>query len=86
MGFRHKQNTSTASLKFTQDIKLALDKKEISLMVFFDFSKAFDTVNHKLLINKPSTLSFSMSALTWFESSFSGRIFRVTNSKRTSSD
>ena len=37
----------------------AMKKGEVTLMVLADFSKAFDTVNYKILITKLSTLGFS---------------------------
>lgn len=51
-GFRAKHSTCTAALKFTTDIKLAMDQKYITIAVFFDFSKAFPSVHHGLLLNK----------------------------------
>lgn len=36
--------------------------------VFLDFKKAFDTVNHEVLINKLKQINFSQQALNWFKS------------------
>jgi hypothetical protein len=41
-----------ASVKIIDDCERALDKKETINAVFFDFSKAFDLVNHKRLMLK----------------------------------
>ena len=42
----------TALLKVTDDIREAIDKKLLSLLVLLDLSKAFDCVHHGLLLAK----------------------------------
>ena len=54
-GFRKGHSTTTALLKFKDDISKAMKKGEITLAVFADFSKAFNTVDPEVLINKLST-------------------------------
>ena len=43
-------------------------------VIFTDFSKAFDTVNHDLLISKLEGLGFSICAVTWIESYLKSRV------------
>ena len=50
-GFRPGHSTSTALLKITDDVTRAMDRKLCSILVLLDFSKAFDTVSHKLLLS-----------------------------------
>ena len=76
-GFRGKHSTATALLKITDDIFSAIDASECCLMVLLDFSKAFDTVNHKLLLTKLMYMGFNDSALNWFGSYLSGRHQKV---------
>ena len=51
-GFRKKHSTNHALLNMTQQIKETMDKGNIAIGVFVDFQKAFDTVNHKILLSK----------------------------------
>ena len=50
--------------------------------MFLDISKAFDTVNHDLLLSKLSQLGFSSSTFAWFKSHLSDRcqVTRVSDS------
>ena len=55
-GFRKEHSTYVALLKMINDITNELDNKTYSLGVFIDLSKAFDTVDHKILIKKNVSL------------------------------
>lgn len=55
-GYRKNCSTTTALIKIENDIKSALDKRNLSILVLLDFSKAFDSINHKLLFQKLSSL------------------------------
>ena len=72
-GFRKGHSTTTALLKFKDDISKAMKKGEITLAVFADFSKAFNTVDPEVLINKLSKMNFSKSFLHWLISYLSDR-------------
>ncbi len=48
------------------DIIGALDKKQHCAALFVDLSKAFDSVNHELLLNKLSSAGFGPGTLKWF--------------------
>ena len=50
--FRNAHSTNHALISITEEIRKALDNNEFSCGVFLDFQKAFDTVNHKILIDK----------------------------------
>ena len=53
-GFRKNNSTINFVSEFTQEFFTAINSTEISLTTFIDFSKAFDTVNHTILIKKTS--------------------------------
>ena len=50
-----------------------LDRKETHVSVFLDFSKAFDTVNHTLLLQKLEHMGIRGTSLKWFESYLTNR-------------
>ena len=51
-GFRKRHSTSVALMVLTDKIIKALNDGKYVLGVFLDFSKAFDLVNHKILLRK----------------------------------
>ena len=50
--FRNSHSTSHAEIKISEKIREALDKNEHACGIFLDFQKAFETVNHKVLLDK----------------------------------
>jgi hypothetical protein len=72
-GFRKHHSTQTAVLKLTDDIRTGLDKKLVTLLLLFDFSKAFDTISPSKLLAKLRKLGFSRAALLWIDSYISER-------------
>ena len=51
-GFRNHHSTNHALISFTEKIRNALDESKFACGVLLDFQKAFDAVNHKILISK----------------------------------
>ena len=58
-GFCKGHSTTTLLLKFRNDIRKALNWNEITISVLIDYSKAFDTINHKTLFKKLVSMNFS---------------------------
>ena len=67
----------------TQEIKENIDKGNVAVGVFVDFQKAFDTVNHKILLQKLEHYGVRGLANNWFSSYLTNRQQYVTisNSK-----
>jgi exonuclease III len=58
-GFRKGHSTTTILHKLKDDILTTMKKGEVTLSIFADFSKAFDTVDYPTLINRLNNLGFS---------------------------
>ena len=72
-GFRKKHSTNHALIDITETIRQALDNKKIACGVFVDLQKAFDTVNHEILINKLDHYGIRGVANDWFSSYLKNR-------------
>ena len=64
-GFRKGHSTNTALIVLTEKITQAIEKGEMVLGVFLDFSKAFDTVNHTILLEKLTKYGIRGTARKW---------------------
>lgn len=51
-GFRKNHSTSLALIHLYDKISAAMDNREYTVGVFLDLSKAFDTVNHEIMLAK----------------------------------
>ena len=67
-GFRPKFSTSSALLNITEDWIHAIDKGEFVGIVMLDLQKAFDTVNHSILIHKLQEYGLNINVINWFQS------------------
>ncbi len=63
--YRKGQSTTTVMQAIRDDITKAMSRGEVTMMIFADFSKAFDTIRFKNLISKMSKLGFCKDFLTW---------------------
>ena len=76
-GFRQGHNTQHVLLNFLQYCKNSIDNKGLAGAVFMGLSKAFDCVNHGLLIAKLSAYGLNMDALQLIRSYLTNRQQRV---------
>jgi hypothetical protein len=83
-GFRTKYSTDYAILSIIDKIQTAIDGRDFSCGIFLDFSKAFDTVNHEILIRKLEYYGVRGIALNWFISYLENRQQTVTVNNVTS--
>ena len=72
-GFRTLHNTVTTLLKSTDEWRLNIDKGQINGVVFIDLKKAFDTVDHSILIAKMKRYGLSVKTFNFFISYLENR-------------
>ncbi|CAB0037809.1 unnamed protein product, partial [Trichogramma brassicae] len=80
-------STQTALLGVMDDARRAIERSQITVLVLIDFSKAFDTVPHQLLLAKLRRFNFADRTIRWFASYLRGRTQAVAQNdgSRTSS-
>ncbi len=76
-GFLRGRSTTTQLLTVLQNIISNLDSNFQTDIIYLDFSKAFDSVSHKLLILKLKSFGFCGSLLHWFDDYLTSRTQRV---------
>lgn len=72
-GFRKKHDTCMAVIEMVDRISQAMDSNFYSAGVFIDLSKAFDTLDHKILLQKLEYYGVRGIALKWFASYLENR-------------
>ena len=83
--YRPGHSTETALLKVVDDLFLSLNKGNISLLALLDFSAAFDTIDHPILVHCLHTdFGFTDTVLQWFSSYLTDRTYYVSVSNHCS--
>ena len=72
-GFRSFHSVLTCILKCTNDWYFNMDKGQYTSVSFIHLKKAFDTVDHQILLNKLKVHGLSGKEITWFESYLGNR-------------
>jgi len=72
-GFINGRSTITNLFQFTSDVSSALDGRNQVDVIYLDFSKAFDSVPHAVLLNKLKQTGFSTDLIKFFCSYFDNR-------------
>ena len=68
MGFRSLHSTVTALLEATDSWAFKIDRGNVNAVVFLDLKKAFDTVDHEILLTNMNLYGVQGRALDWFNS------------------
>ena len=85
-GFRKGKSTSLQLLQVLHEIGESLDKRTQTDILYLDFSKAFDRVDHKLLLRKLQNFGVCENLLSWFENYLINRFQKVTILGKTSKE
>jgi len=72
-GFRPKHSTINAVTNFVAHILRSIEKNEYTVSVLLDLSKAFDTIDHDILLKKLEIYGVRGLALEWFRSYLKNR-------------
>ena len=72
-GFRSLHSTLTALLEATNSWSVNIDNGLINGVVFIDLKKAFDTIDHNVILKKLRNYGVDLNSLKWFESYLTNR-------------
>ena len=72
-GFQQKHSTEHAILQLIDQVNNSFERNQFTLGIFIDLSKAFDTVDHKILISKLKNYGVRGNNLKLFESYLNNR-------------
>ena len=72
-GFCSLYSTLTALIEATNDWSINIDRGNLNGVVFIDLKKAFDTIDHEIILRKLTCYGFDIHTLKWFESYLSNR-------------
>ena len=72
-GFRKYHSTELACLELVDRIIKELDKGELPIAIFIDLSKAFDTLDHQILLSKLKYYGVDDIPIKWFSSYLNDR-------------
>ena len=76
-GFRSGHSTVMSLIDIHNKITEAIDSKKLSIGIFLDLSKAFDTVDHEILLKKLENYGIRGTPLLWFKNYLSSRYHQV---------
>ena len=83
-GFRKLHSTETALIRIIDELLFNLDNNCVSGMILIDYCKAFDMVDHVILLDKLHAYGLDNTSLSWFQSYLSDRRQFVSMSEKES--
>ena len=75
-GFRSLHSTLTALLETSDNWCVNIDRGLLNGVIFIDLRKAFDTIDHKIILQKLTKYGVDQDALKWFKSYLTNRMQR----------
>ena len=84
-GFRPKHSCQTALVMLIDKWMSCIDQGDVIGSLFIDFRKAFDLVNHEILLQKLSKYKICNTSLSWFKSYLESRQQTIQNDQGMSS-
>ena len=85
-GFRKGHSTTDTTVNFVNDLYSAINDEKVTIAVYIDLRKAFDTVNHQILCRKMENYGIIDQNLTWIRSYLSDRTQSVFVNGTTSNE
>ncbi|XP_048479101.1 uncharacterized protein LOC105391608 [Plutella xylostella] len=76
-GFQRGRSTGTLLTNFTDNINTHLNNKQFIVAIFFDFKKAFDTLEHEMLLRAMGECGVRGPMNEWFRDYLTSRSYRV---------
>ena len=76
--FRKNNSTNTCLGHLSEKITARFEKGLFTVMVLIDLQKAFDTIDHQVLLKKIKNLGFYKNIVTWFKSYLCERKFKIS--------
>ena len=75
--FRTNHSTNSCLSYLSNKVLTGIEKGMLTGMILIDVQKAFDTINHEIILMKMKFLGFSKSTIAWFKSYLQDRKFVV---------
>ena len=76
-GFRKYYSTDTCLSYLNDKVQIGFEQGWMTGMILIDLQKAFDTIDHDILLDKMHCLGFSEPTMQWFRSYLTNRLFSV---------
>ena len=81
-GFRSLHSTLTALLETNDNWCISIDRGLLNWVIFIDLKKAFETIDHEIILKKLTKYGVEQDALKWFKSFLTNRMQRCNVNKR----
>ena len=81
--YRRGHSTKTALTDVIKDIRQAIEESKFTILILFDFSKAFNSIPHRWLLQKLRTFYLSNPTITWIYNYICERYQAVINEDGT---